>query len=122
VVVSQNTQNPNGEIPGERLATLRITRGKYYTDSLRAYKIIIDGETAGRIKRNEVIEVPITPGLHKVVLKIDWCRSNELEVKIEERQSLDLVCGSPMTGWRILLHPIYGIFLRNRYLWLRESN
>lgn len=70
-------------------------------DIFRSYKVIIDGQEAGRIKRGQRLEFPLTPGRHVIFLRIDWCSSPRLELDVQPGQTVRLVCapgGSPRDG------------------------
>jgi hypothetical protein len=102
-------------------AKLRITRGSAFADSLRAYKIKIDGKAIGSIKRKNTVTFPVSPGSHEIMLSIDWCRSNTVGIDIRDGETLDMECGSSLSGWRIFFATYYVMFRPNRYLWLRMA-
>lgn len=57
-------------------ATLEIRReGRRYGDRLRAYRVVVDGERLGTVKRGETQGFEVEPGHHSVKLHLDWCRS-----------------------------------------------
>lgn len=99
--------------------TFRLTRVTSYADRLRKYKIKVDDEVIGDIKPKVTKEFSITPGMHKIVLSIDWCRSNIVEINIKDGETLVMECGSSVSGWKLLLSSIYVFFRPHRYLWLR---
>ena len=99
---------------------IRITRGSAYINSARAYKIIINDIECGKIKINETKEFKVKNGSHTVRAKIDWCRSNEVHVEVND-SVVELEVGTSVTGWRILFVRLYITFLRNKYLFLREK-
>ncbi len=99
---------------------LRVRRGSDYQDRLRAYKVRVDGVEAGTVRCNSTVEIALQPGTHKVAVAIDWCGSNQLEITASEGETVELECGSSLTGWRIILAIFYAIFLHNEYLWLGE--
>lgn len=100
---------------------IRLTRGTSYSDKLRKYKIYIDDVYRGDIKINEVKEYEVDNGNHSIYAKIDWCRSNILNIDINNSK-LELEVGSSLIGWRILFSIIYITFLKNNYLWIRKKD
>jgi hypothetical protein len=70
------------------LALLRIERGSGYTDCLRAYRVIIDGKTAGKIGDGEIMEFPITCGQHQLALKMDWCGSKTIRFTVADNEDV----------------------------------
>ena len=112
------------------MAMIRITRENKINDALRAYKIYIDGTYRGDIRKDETKEFEVENGSHEVVAKIDWCRSNELCVDVNN-SIVELEVGNSkgtagiwfgalfgLVGWFIQIAHV--TFLRHKYLWLRE--
>ena len=100
---------------------LILSRENIYPDRLRNYKIIIDGNCYGEIKNGEVKKIDISSGNHTMYLKIDWCRSNNIEFNISEDEVLNFECGPSARGWKILLSILYITIFRNKYLWIRKK-
>jgi hypothetical protein len=102
-------------------ALLAISRDTGYADQLRDYRVVCDGVELGRISAGTSREFAISPGTHRLVLKIDWCTSNELAFSIGIEQLLRFSCGSNLRGLRLLLAFYYATLGRTRYLWLRQD-
>ena len=102
---------------------IRITRKTPNVDMLVAYKIFIDGIYRGKIKRNEIKEFDAERGKHTVYAKMDWHRSNELNVNVTDIGA-ELEVGSTQekrsigTAENDLLSYL---FSKREYLWLREK-
>ena len=90
-------------------------------DRLRAYKVKIDGVIVGSVRARESITVPVSPGMHSLVLRIDWCGSEQVDFEIQLGEYVSFECGSSLTGWRILLVLFYITFGAHQYLWLRRA-
>jgi hypothetical protein len=103
------------------MATLILTRPRQYVDMLRRYTIIVDGHRRATIRRGQTISLDLPPGRHQVVAKIDWCRSNPVEIEVGPEGRHFLEVGSNLTGWRILNALAYIIRWPDRYLYLREA-
>lgn len=101
------------------MATLTVSRRHYYPDRLRAYKILIDGEVAGRIRAGQSIEIDVPEGPHVLQAKIDWCSSKPLTVDVAQTGSAVIV-RTGMPGWRIVLALFYITVLTRKYLVLEE--
>ena len=65
---------------------LKIYRIPNFFARARSYKILIDGKKADSIKDGETSEVSPPPGLHSVVVKLDWSKSNTMNIKVEPGQ------------------------------------
>lgn len=98
---------------------LKITRLTSYPDRLRVYKIVVDGKEMGFIRAGETVQVSVEPGNHRINLKIDWCRSNIIEIVAKAETEYKLECGSSLSGWRIFLALLYITFWWDNYLWIR---
>ena len=102
---------------------IRITRIPAYANAARDYKIYIDEEYCGSIKDNETIELSTDKGRRIIYAKIDWCRSNKLDIYVGD-SVLELEVGAALSDKKALLPLIdlfYVSFLKNRYLWIREK-
>jgi hypothetical protein len=82
------------------MSTIKIHRPKEYINSLRAYEIFVDGSKAGEIKNGAVTDLQVPPGKHSVSLKIDWAKSKQLEMQIQEGEIIELQAQSfPHAKW-----------------------
>jgi hypothetical protein len=78
-----------------------------WRDVLRGYRVLIDGENVGLIRLGQVREFSVTPGMHSIRLKIDWCSSPELSVNIRAGDTIGFVCapgGSPLRLWDLVVN------------------
>lgn len=91
-------------------------------DVKRSYKIIIDDTYYGKIKCGETKQINLEKGDHTIYLKIDWCRSPKLNFSTSDNETIFFDCGNYMNGWKQLLFPLYITFLKNKYLFLEETN
>jgi hypothetical protein len=100
---------------------ITVSRTTSYADSLRSYKINVDGTIVGLIRDSELVTVSVSPGRHSIVLRIDWCGSKRVNFEVQPGEHILFECGSSLKGWRLLLGIFYIIFRPNRYLWLRRT-
>jgi hypothetical protein len=101
---------------------ITVQRTTSYVDRLRAYKIKIDDVVVGKVKARDSVTIPLTPGRHLIVLRIDWCGSETIDFEVQPGEHVTFECGSSLQGWRILLGLLYITFLTNQYLWLRKTS
>lgn len=99
--------------------TIKIKRDSGYADRLRAYKVVLNGEVIGKITNGQTVEFDIPKGIHKLQLKIDWCRSNIVEFEMKNK-TIEFECGSNLRGAKIFLALFYILFLSNKYIWLKK--
>ena len=76
------------------MAKILVRRSeKGWRDRFRAYKVFIDDQEAGRLRRGEAAEFEIGPGRHVVQARIDWKRSASFEVSGDGQELLRFRCG-----------------------------
>jgi hypothetical protein len=102
------------------LALLKIVRDSGYADRLRAYKVIVDGKTAGQIRDGETKEFPISGGQHDLSLKIDWCGSQRVQFTISDGDALTFHAKSNLRGPKLIAALWYALFARTSYLRLEQ--
>ena len=100
-------------------AMLSVTRTTSYPDRLGSYKILVDGEVVAKLRAKETKRIPIRPGVHKIVAKIDWARSNYVSIEVRKNDEIEMECGSDVKKPRIIFCVIWALFLSHRYLFLR---
>ena len=104
---------------------IRITRPSESHAVARGYKIFIDGTHWGNIKNGETkeFEIEIGNGSHFVYATIDWCRSKELLVEVND-SPVDLEVGARLTVRKSLIPGMFFLYMiikRNDYLWIRKK-
>lgn len=90
-------------------------------DRLRAYRLMVDGVAVAKVKRGETATVTLSPGRHRIRMKIDWCGSRTLELDVSDSDRLAVRCRPGLTGLKALAVPLYLTFLRNRYIELEAA-
>jgi hypothetical protein len=60
----------SAEAPSSSLIVVRDRRG--WRDRARSYELVLDGVRVAKIRRGQRIELPISPGRHKVFMRINW--------------------------------------------------
>jgi hypothetical protein len=83
------------ERPDVRMTTgvLTISRASGLArDAFRSYRILVDGNEQGKIKRGATAEVELPAGQHVVQLELDRLTSRPLPVLIREGQTVQLRC------------------------------
>lgn len=96
---------------------LTIKRGGGYSDMLRAYRIEIDGDVVGSIKRHQTRTFDVPEGMHKVRMRIDWCGSPIVDVPVGP-QGAELICSpNKYLPWLAIVF----LFVPGRWVWLRPA-
>jgi hypothetical protein len=103
------------------MAIIRIERKKQFINILRDYQIYINGQIAGTLSNGETQDFIIHPGQHTLVAKIDWCKSQEFQIMVEENQIQKIKVGSFKFADQIiacsLLLSILKLFTNNLFLY-----
>jgi hypothetical protein len=73
-------------------------------DVLRTYKVVIDGNTVGDIRRGETKTFDVPPGRHEIHLEIDWAKSRNLQLNLSSGDVASLTCSArpPNGGLAVL--------------------
>jgi hypothetical protein len=67
----------------------------------RAFRVLIDGAKAGKLRRGQSMRFTVPTGKHTVRVKVDWAGSPEWGVSLDEGERAEFICGpagGPMTG------------------------
>jgi hypothetical protein len=86
----------------DQVGQIVVTRpAGFYQDAVRRYRILIDGQAAGRLKRGESLRHTVQAGRHEVVAKIDWSGSPAAQVDVPPGGTVTLKVGpgSPVGGF-----------------------
>ena len=102
-------------------AQIRVRQMTSYADRLRAYKVKINGVVLGSVRAGDSVTIPVSPGRHSLVIRINWCGSPEIGFDAYPSEPVIFECGSSLAGWRVLLALFYVIFRTHKYLWLRRA-
>jgi hypothetical protein len=100
------------------MAKLIISRSKEWQNKSRKFKLFIDGEQIDVINDGEIKEVNLNQGKHKIVFKVDWCSSPEMEFDFsnDKTQTIE-VSGYKLMRW---IYPIFllifGVFLMVKWI------
>jgi hypothetical protein len=85
-------------------------------DRSREYIMLVDGDELGRVRHGQDLTLTVPPGHHLVGLRIDWCRSEVLDIDLAAAEEVHLECRA-RPAWQAL----YWISLgRNRYIAIRR--
>jgi hypothetical protein len=61
---------------------------------LRSYTVLLDGQSAGKLGRNEDIVLQTVAGIHTLQARIDWCTSQLLTFSIADTDRLTFECSA----------------------------
>jgi hypothetical protein len=101
------------------MCTIRVVRPSLLVDTLRSYKILLNGNVAGTIGHNSTLEIAAPAGATTIEARIDWCRSNALKLNTVPGQTIEI---EVRNYWGALLGLWAVTFGRNRYLLLTQRS
>jgi len=89
---------------------IRVERNSEWNNKARAIGIYIDREKVGTINDGETQEYEVENGKHEIFAKIDWCRSQKIELNIAENETKTIkLSGFKYSKW--ILPALLGIML-----------
>ena len=102
-----------GSVRDVSAARIHVEReSRAWMDRARAYKILVDGQEAGRVRNGQSVTIEVAPGAHQVQAAVDWARSPAVPVQLADGQEVRLRCrprANPATAliWVIAKHEEY---------------
>lgn len=91
-----------------------INRKDNFFNLARDYKVILNGEIIGKISNNTSFTFELKNSAI-LMLKIDWCLSNKIELNPTENETL-LITHCNVKGWKMLFILFYISFFYKHYL------
>ena len=94
------------------MAKIIVKRKNEWNNRGRKYWVHIDGEKKETISNGEIKEIELEPGKHKIIAKIDWMSTSELEFELTEERSKTFEISSFWASkWLfLLLYISFGIY------------
>lgn len=104
------------------MAKIILSRKKEWANRARKFTIFIDGEKKDTISNGEIKEIEMNPGKHRILLKVDWFSSPELEVDVKEERAKTIeVYGFKANRWLMpLMYIILGIYFISAFVFKKE--
>jgi hypothetical protein len=83
------------------------------------YRVLVDGRQRAEIGDDSTVQIGLTPGEHRVSLRVKWCGSRELPVTIQPGEIVRVEC---RPNAKPLLALLYITLWRNDYIALETVN
>jgi hypothetical protein len=89
----------------------------------RTYKVFIDDQAVGAIRRKETKTFEVSPGKHQIHLEVDWCSSRTVSVELPPGEEVKLTCKArpPNSGMAVLNSSSYIVLDVPDGTWLTTS-
>lgn len=100
------------------MVKLIINRSSEYSNKLRSIGIYLDDKKIGDIADGESKEFEVEEGTHTLRAKIDWCRSNPINLKMNSEEIIRF----NLSGRNPFLSLFYITFGKDQYLELLPIN
>lgn len=101
-----------------KMAKIIINRSSEYSNKLRSIGIYLNDKKIGDLSDGESKEFEIEEGKHQIRAKIDWCRSNPIDLKINSDETLRF----NLSGRNPFLALFYITLGKDHYLELKPIN
>ena len=76
-------------------ATIIVWRSEGGRDALRAYRVVVDGRAAARLRRGQGRAIAVSPGRHRLFVRLDWwLLCPEVEVELGPGERAEFVCSA----------------------------
>jgi hypothetical protein len=95
-----------------------VARGSAYVDKARAYKVILDGTEAGRVKDGKSESFSVAAGPHELYVKVDWASSPTMRFDVAPGEDVRFMCRPNANA---LTAMFYSLFARKKYLRLEPE-
>ena len=111
---------PSGGAASPEPAHLSVVRYPGWSDGLRAYRILVDGEEVGSVRVGKTLRVAVEPGTRTVEARIDWCASRPVTAVFAPGRVVTLQVYPGLEGLSVFLAPVFLLFRRREYLKLER--
>jgi len=88
---------------------IRIKRHLEFSNAIRNYKVLIDGEVAGYIANGYTKDFEVTAGKHEIAAKVDWCTSPIVLIVIKENETKNLQIEGSKTSRPVIVFLLVSI-------------
>ena len=105
-----------------RATVIRLTRTSEWKSRFRAFAVFINGVKVGKIRNGQSFPFPIDPSEHELFVKIDWCVSNAVGLRVPEGATVELSCGSGLAATKHMAAALAGIQVELLRSGLRRHN
>jgi hypothetical protein len=82
------------------------------------YRVMVDGQQRAEVREDSTVQIGLTPGEHRLGLRVKWCGSPELRFTIAPGEIVRMQCRPNV---RPLLALLYITLWRNRYIALETA-
>jgi hypothetical protein len=90
-------------------------------DAVRAYRVLIDGDSVGTIRRGASLSVDVPAGRHSVALKLDWTGSPTLTADVSPGARLVFQCGPKIKAGNAVFALLRSIYRRDAWIRLEQA-
>ena len=96
-------------------AVVTLQRISQWMGRARAFEVRVDDIAVGKARNGESVRIPVTPGEHRLAVKLDWYTSKPLEIGLGPDQEIVVECGAEKG-----LEGVLSVFKsKGTYLYLR---
>jgi len=100
------------------MPNVTINRDSGYADSIRRYKVFLNGTLVGKIASGQSQTFDIAPGDHTLQVKIDWSSTPKMSFRVAD-EPIAFECFSKLRGPRLFL-ALFAIFNPRGWIGIRR--
>jgi hypothetical protein len=98
------------------MTVLVIRRSSRAQDRAYPYRVLVDGRPRAELGDDSTVQIGLTPGEHRVSLRVKWCGSREVRFTVQPGEILRMEC---RPNAKPLLALLYITLWRNDYISLQ---
>ena len=95
------------------MTVLVVRRVASASDRAYPYRVLVDGRQRAEVGDDSTVQIGVTPGEHRVCLRVKWCGSREITFTIQHGEIVRIECRPNV---RPLLALLYITLWRNDYI------
>jgi hypothetical protein len=95
------------------VTVLVVRRVASASDRAYPYRVLVDGRQRAEVGDDSTVQIGVTPGEHRVTLRVKWCGSRELSFSIQPGEIVRVEC---RPNSKALLALLYITLWRNDYI------
>ena len=95
------------------MTVLVVRRLPATQDREYAYRVLVDGQPRAEVGDDATVQIGVTPGEHRLSLRVKWCGSRELPFTIQPGEIVRVECRPKA---KPLLALLYITLWRNDYI------
>jgi hypothetical protein len=103
------------------MATVSIRRESHLFARDVLFNVYVDGRQVATVSDGQQTSLTIESGHHRVSIGEEFARSDSIGVDVDPDVTMELICGTRITGWRVWLFPFISL-MKGASLFIRAAD